>query len=113
MDYQTELEEIKKYETTTWFKPEKGTYHVEILGEGEHVQKKFGDEEVTQWNLPIMINNAKFMWSITKGKSLASVYGQIVSLAVKNQNKAEGTKFTLIVKFDGKKNDYTIPEAHQ
>lgn len=115
MDYVKEVEELKKFETTNWFKPEIGTYHIKIVGDGEFLQKKFreDEEEVTQWNLPIEIKGVKMTWSITKGKTISSIYGQIMSLCARNNNSAVDVEFDLIVKSDGKKRDYTIPQAYQ
>jgi hypothetical protein len=113
MDYAKEVEELKKYETTAWFKPDVGTYKIKILGEGEFVQKTFKEEQVTQWNLPISVQGLKMTWSVTKGKSMSSIYGQIMFLCAKNNNSAVGVEFDLIVKSDGKKRDYTIPQAYQ
>lgn len=113
MDFAKEVKELEAYESKKWFKPTKGTYKVKILGEGEMQTKTFGEDTVYQWEIPIEINGEHLFWSITKGKTLSSLYGQIVSLAAKNMAAATGLEFDLIVKNDGKKNDYTIPQAMQ
>ena len=113
LDFSAEVKELEQYQSANWWKPKKGSYKVVVLGEGELVSKKFGDDVVEQWNIPVEVNKERFLWSVTKGKTLSSLYGQIVLLAAKNENKATGLVFGLIVKFDGQKNEYTIPEAFQ
>lgn len=113
MDYASEVKELEAYEPDEWFKPTKGNYKIRILNEGEFVNKDFGEGLVTQWNLLIDVNGKQLHWSVTKGKTISSLYGQIFSLAAKNNNTAQGLVFDLIVKSDGKKNDYTIPQAIQ
>lgn len=113
MDYANEVKELEAYEPDEWFKPTKGNYKIRILNEGEFVPKDFGEGPVTQWNILVEVDGKPVHWSVTKGKTISSLYGQIFFLAAKNNNTAQGLEFDLIVKFDGKKNDYTIPQAIQ
>ena len=123
MDYEKEFKKLEAYEQKNWFKPTKGSYLIKVIGEGETIIKTFGSEIAEQWIIPINIleRNGKeekepnrdetIFWSITKGKTLSSLYGMIISLANNNNNKATNLKFNLHVKFDNKKNEYVIPEA--
>lgn len=118
MDYKKEYATLKDYQTKDWFKPEKGTYQVKCLS--EPVPANFVDpvtgNKVDQIELLIEVDGQKKYWTVTKGLTLVSLYGQLVSLGAR-QGGLEGERFTVHVKFAGigkggrPKHDYFIPEA--
>lgn len=112
MDYQTELKRLQ--EGSTYWKPKVGKFEVEALSELEEadpfVQKRSDgtEEKHEQYKIKILVNGEEKTWTFGKGNTPASTYGQIVELATKNNNTITGVKFTVAVKNDGTKNDYTI-----
>lgn len=114
MDYQKELKRIE--EGGSYWKPKPGQFKVKALTELESADpfvKKGTDgkpsEPKEQAKIRLLINNQEEkIWTFGVGLTLASTYGQLVSLASKNNNKLTGTEFTIVVKNDGTKNDYTI-----
>jgi len=42
------------------------------------------------------------------GQTKASLYGQLIGLAISNNKKLIGKKFTVVIKNDGSKRDFTI-----
>lgn len=112
MDYQDELKNI--HEGGNFWKPKAGQFKVKALSELEttdpYIKKHEGaeDEVHDQMKVKILLEGEEKAWTFGKGKTPASTYGQLVELAVKNGNKLTDVEFSIVVKNDGTKNDYTI-----
>ncbi len=112
MDYQNEL--IKLQEGGNYWKPKAGQFKVKALSELQeadpYIKQRDGQEDEVnpQSKITISINGEEKVWTFGIGKTPASTYGQLVELAVKYNNKLTDLEFTIIVKNDGTKNDYTI-----
>jgi len=116
MDYQQELKKLQ--EGGNYWKPKAGQFKVKSLTELEETDpfiRKIKDSEGKeatetheQFKLKILINGEEKIWTFGKGATPASTYGQLVELATKKGNTLKDMEFTVIVKFDGTKNDYTI-----
>ena len=112
MDYQTELKRLQ--EGGNYWKPKSGKFKVKALTELEEaepfVKKQEGkpDEINPQYKLKILVDGKEVLWTFGKGATLASTHGQIVQLATEHGNKLTGVEFTVAIKSDGTKNDYTI-----
>jgi len=115
MDYQNEL---NKLSDSAYWKPKAGQFKIKALSElleAEPFIKKIkneqgveAEEKSEQFKLVILIGEEQKVWTFGKGKTPASTYGQLLQLAVKNNNNLTGVEFIVVVKFDGTKNDYTI-----
>jgi len=112
MDYQEELKRLQ--EGGNYWKPKAGQFKVKTLSELEEtepfVKKRDGqpDEIHPQAKVKILVDGEEKSWTFGKGATLASTYGQFVDLASKHANQLTGVEFTVAVKNDGTKNDYTI-----
>lgn len=112
MDYQTELKRLQ--EGGNFWKPKVGQFKVKALTELEptepYIQKRSdgSEEKHEQFKIKILINGEEKTWTFGKGATPASTYGQLVDLATKKNNTLKDVEFTVIVKSDGTKNDYTI-----
>ena len=112
MDYQNELKRLQ--EGSDYWKPKSGQFKVKALTELEEAEpflkKKEGqpDEPSPQSKIKILVNGEQKVWTFGKGKTPASTYGQLVELATKHANQLTGVDFSVVVKNDGTKNDYTI-----
>ena len=112
MEYQEELKRLQ--ESKNYWKPKAGQYKVKALSELEeaqpYVKKREGqpDEVSEQCKIKILVDGQETLWTFGKGQTLASSYGQLVELATRHSNNLTGVEFTVVVKFDGTKNDYTI-----
>ena len=113
MDYQNELKNIQEGSSSYW-KPKPGQFKVKALSElmptDPYVKKHEGQEDEVHEQIKILISigEEQKSWTFGKGKTPASTYGQLVELATKNNNTLVGVEFTVVVKNDGTKNDYTI-----
>ena len=112
MDYQNELKKLQ--EGSDYWKPKAGQFKVKALSELEaadpYVKKhENAPAEVTpQAKISLMVNGEERIWTFGIGKTPASTYGQLVELATKHANQLTGVEFSVVVKNDGTKNDYTI-----
>ena len=114
MEYQDELKKLK--EGSNYWKPKPGQFKVKSLTELEETDpyvKQLPEgktEEHEQKKIQIVVNGEEKTWTFGKGLTPASTYGQLVELATKKNNTLKDVEFTVIVKSDGTKNDYTIVE---
>jgi len=112
MDYQEELKRLQ--EGGNYWKPKPSQYKVKALTELEDaepfIRKVEGqpDESSPQAKIKILVNGEEKTWTFGKGKTPASTYGQLIELATKQANQLINVEFSVVVKSDGKKNDYTI-----
>ena len=112
MDYQEELKKLQ--ESGNYWKPKVGQYKVKSLTELEEADpyvkkiKDQPDEIHPQAKIGILVNGEEKVWTFGKGKTPASIYGQLIELATKHANQLKGVEFSVVVKSDGVKNDYTI-----
>ena len=111
MEYQNELKKLQ--EGSNYWKPKAGQFKVKSLTELEDTDpyvKQLPEgktESHEQKKLKILVNDEEKTWTFGKGATPASTYGQLVEIAAKN-NTLKDVEFTVIVKSDGTKNDYTI-----
>ena len=116
MDYQSELKKIQ--EAANYWKPKTGQFKVKSLTELEstdpYVRKtkdadgNLIEESTPQFKIKILVDGEEKVWTFGIGKTPASTYGQIVELATKHANQLTNVEFSVVVKSDGTKNDYTI-----
>ena len=112
MDYQTELKRLQ--ESGNYWKPKVGQYKIKALTELEEADpfirrhKNSEDEVSPQAKIKILVSDEEKIWTFGKGATLASTYGQLVKFASEHNNKLTDSEFTVVVKNDGVKNDYTI-----
>jgi hypothetical protein len=96
-----------------WKPKNSGQYRVKALSELEEADpfKKEGEADKPQAKIEMLVGESseKVVWTIGKGSSPASAYGQLVRLAAK-KGKLKDLEFLIVVTFDGKKNTYTIVE---
>lgn len=112
MDYQEELKRLR--EGGNYWKPKVGQYKVKALSELEDAEpfikqrENQPDEIHPQAKIKVLIDGEEKVWTFGKGKTPASTYGQLVELATKHANQLRGVEFSVVVKSDGTKKDYTI-----
>ena len=112
MDYQSELKRLQ--EGSNYWKPKPGQFKVKALSELEptepFVQKRSDgtEEKHPQYKIKVFVNGEEKTWTFGKGATPASTFGQLVELATKHANQLNGVGFSVVVKSDGTKNDYTI-----
>ncbi len=114
MDYQKELKRLQ--EGGNYWKPKVGQFKVKALSELEETDpytKKSSevgkpDTSNPQAKIKILVAGEEKIWTFGIGITPASTYGQLVDLATKHGNQLTNVEFSVVVKSDGKKNDYTI-----
>jgi len=111
MDYETEKEKMANFKVTDFWKPEPGQYKIKALTELEEAEpfKREGEPDRPQVKVKILIEGKEeHNWTMAKGKTLSSTYGQLCNLATSNKNKLKDLEFMVVVTSDGTKNTYAI-----
>ena len=93
-----------------WLKPGIGQHIVKFLSEGEEYTYEWEGDTIEKVRFEVEVNNEKFDWGVTKGKTANSLFGQI-ALVAKNRPQLTDSTVTLVVKGSGKETAYTIVEA--
>lgn len=112
MDYANELKKIEEYKPeNTYFKPEQGKYTIVIVSDPVPGTYDDGKGKTETIEMDVSINEEIKRWTVPKGLTIKSLYGQLMKLAVMNDNNLVGVKFTLFVQHSNDRNNYTIPEV--
>jgi len=114
VNYNEEVKRLDAFvpgEQSLYWKPNPGQYRVRALTELEEGEpfKKEGEKDKPQAKIDLLIGEAKFIWTVAKGVSPASAYGQLCKLGAK-KGKLKNVDFMIVVTNDKKKNTYTIVE---
>ena len=100
--------------TSVFWKPETGVHKVKFLDDGtpKIYKDKNTGEENEQTNFKALVNGEEKEWTVTKARTVNSLYGQI-ALIGRYHGSLVGKEITLLVKFDQKNNkrEYTVQEA--
>ena len=106
-------EETEQLGSGNFWKPETGNHKVRFLDDGRPSHYRDPQGRVTdQINFKIKVNGEEKIWTVTKARTVNSLYGQIVLMG-KFHGNLEGKEITLLVKFDhfNNKREYTVQEA--
>jgi len=110
VDYEKENKRLNEAQNRPdYWKPEVGKY--QLTAKTEITEFEYIDDEgktVKRASLIIEADGKEYSWVMGIGLTKASAYGQLVDLASKNNNSLKAFSFTVVVKSDGKKRDYTI-----
>ena len=118
INYSEEVKRLDGFvpgEQSLYWKPKAGQYRVRALSEieeskpfvpkGEHKP----EDEKAQVKIELLIGEEKFTWTMARGVSPASAYGQLCNLGSK-KGHLKDVDFMVVVTNDKKKNTYTVVE---
>ena len=113
INYTEEVKRLDSFvpgEKSQFWKPKAGQYKVRALSELEEAKpfEKEGEEPKPQVKIELLIGEDKFTWTMAKGVSPASAYGQLCKLAIARGGSLKLQDFMIVVTNDKKKNTYTI-----
>lgn len=121
IDYKKRYEEVANYESDNYFKPGSGLYCLKFLSEGREDQYEENGRITKQVVFNVLVTRApeidvakkgkEYLWSVSEGKTLSSLYGQIMRHAVEVcESQLSGRDVTLNVIHDAvnNKNTYTV-----
>ena len=108
MDWKKETENLGT--GTDFLKLTGGTHKVTFLDEGEEKTVTYDDKTRLKVFFRVSVEKVEHTWTITKGVTLNSLWGQ-VTLIAKKLGGLTGKTITVIVKGEGKNTDYTVLEA--
>lgn len=113
INYNEEVKRLDAYvpgESSQFWKPKAGQYRVKSLTELEDSKPFERDgKSQPQVKIDLLIGEDKFTWTMAKGISPASAYGQLCKLGSK-KGHLKDVDFMIVVTNDKKKNTYTIVE---
>ncbi len=98
-----------------WFNPDPGTHKVVFLDDGEIDTRTYEDdngnkEEREVGIFTVDVDGETLKWSVTKGSTESSLWGQLVKYA-KHHDGLAGEEITLIRNGEGSDTTYTVQEA--
>lgn len=97
-------------QSSDWFKPEPGTSVVTFLDEGEDDTREYEGETRQVRVFSVEVDGEEMYWSVTKGRSESSLYGQLVKVA-QSEGGLSGVSVSLIRSGTGTDTQYTVQEA--
>lgn len=108
MDWAKEVESLGT--GREFLKLDSGSHSVKFLDDGEEKIVEYDGKEQNKVFFNVMVKDNEYVWTVAKGGTLNSCYGQIALLGRMNGSLVNRT-FTVLVKGEGKNKDYTIVEA--
>lgn len=110
-DWNKEAEQLG---STNFWKPQTGQHRVKFLDDGTPAtyEDKNSGRITEQLNFRVEIEGEEKDWTVTKARTVNSLYGQIALLG-RYHGSLVGKTITLLVKFDQQNNkrEYTVQEA--
>jgi hypothetical protein len=110
MEWNKEIEGLKDAENVDYWKPEEGQTIVKFLDEGVFHPFEWQGEIINKVNFRIEVKSKEFIWSVSKGTTFSSLYGQITSIA-SQRGSLKGSSITLLVKGQKLARQYIIMES--
>ena len=112
VNYAEEVKRLDSFvpgEQSQFWKPKAGQYKVRALTELEEAKPfvEEGKEPKPQVKVDLLIGEERVTWTMAKGISPASAYGQLCKLGA-TKGKLKDVDFMIVVTNDKKKNTYTI-----
>jgi hypothetical protein len=108
-DWDQEKEQLDK-SGSNWFNPDPGTQKLRFLDDGEDQVREYDDEKKDVVVFTIKIGGEEKKWSVNKGTTDSSLWGQLVTVA-QDRGGLEGEEITLIRSGTGSDTQYTVQEA--
>lgn len=107
VDWNAEKENLGSGE---YYKPEAGTHEIKFLDKGEDTTKEFDPAEgaKTFVEFQVEVNGEEKIWSVYKGTSERSLWGQIVEFAIAREGEIVGEVLKLKRIGTGKETTYAV-----
>lgn len=102
--------EANNLQDNKWFKPDTGTTKLKFLDNGTKEKRTYDGEEKTVGVFTVKVAGEELQWSVTKGTSETSLWGQLMKLGAA-RGGLEGEEITLIRSGEGNDTTYTVQEA--
>ena len=116
VNYSNEAKNLK--ERGNWFNPGAGKYTIEPTSEMVEREAIYEGEKSIQGVLDIKVGKDELKWSMNKGETSQSLYGQLILVGANVEPKGVlvGKTITLLVKSvtdknGNKKREFTVEEA--
>lgn len=111
-NWKNEKEELENAEQMEYWKPEEGEHHIKFLSDGIERNFEWEGQTILKVDFDVEVEGNKCIWSVTKGRTTSSLYGQIVTIGA-HKNTLVGETITLFVKGVKMNRQYFIKEASE
>ena len=111
-NWNTEIKNLEQSEQQEFWKPEEGEYSIKFLDDGTQRQFVWEEQEITKVDFKVEIDKKEYIWSVTKGRTTTSLYGQI-ALIGSEYGSLVGKTITLFVKGKKMQRQYFVKEANE
>ena len=108
--WEKELKTLEHGELTEFFKPEEGKTEIVFKDEGTQRFFEWEGAQIEKVDFRIEVQGKPYVWSITKSKTISSLYGQVVALAV-SKGGLINQKINLLTKGMKMQRTYLILES--
>jgi hypothetical protein len=109
-DWNKELEVLEKALQVDFWRAEEGEHIIEFLDNGTERQFEWEEAVIQKVDFKVRIKGKELIWSVTKGKTTSSLYGQI-ALIGSESGSLVGKKITLYVKGQKMQRHYFVKES--
>jgi hypothetical protein len=110
MDWNNEVKDLRDGEVSDYFKPSEGQHKIKILDDGVAHQFEWEGEVINKVNFKVEVNGKESVWSVPRGKTLSSLYGQLAQIGM-DKGTLKGQTITLLVKGQNKQRQYIVMES--
>lgn len=108
--WDTEVATLQDGEDINYLKVEEGQTKIKFLDDGTAHTFDWEGETIEKVNFKVEVSGKAFTWSVTKGKTINSLYGQIAHIGA-SKGTLVGQTITLLVKGQKKQRQYIVMEA--
>lgn len=108
LNFEDEFENLQA--GSQWFNPEEGTHKVTFLDNGKEEERTYDNETRKVAVFTVEVEGEELKWSVTKGVSESSLFGQLMKYGAAAQG-LKGETITLIRSGQGQDTQYTVQEA--
>lgn len=102
--------EAEKLGQSDWFNPDTGSTEITFLNEGKNETRTYEGEKRPVRVFNVEVEGKELKWSVTRGRSESSLYGQLVKVGADSNGLTDVT-ITLIRQGTGTDTQYTVQEA--
>jgi len=110
MEWNNEVKSLNEGEMFEYYKPKEGQTKIKFLDDGVAHQFEWEGQVVDKVNFKVEVNGNEQLWSVTKGRTISSLYGQIASIG-QEKGSLKGQTITLLVKGVGLQRQYIVLES--
>ena len=108
--WEKELKQLEQGKKVEYFKPKEGSTKILFVDEGKERTFEWEGDTISKIDFAIEVDKKPMVWSVTRGKTQNSLYGQLVQVAVA-RGTLIGQTINLLVRGVKMARTYLVMEA--